>query len=48
MGAMVLKVVYATFLLVFFVSLKESVCETGRNVFYFTSKALFILQVIKF
>ena len=32
-----LKVVSATFLLFCFVSLKESFCETRRNVFYFTS-----------
>ena len=43
-----LKVVSATFLLLFFVCLKESICETRKNVFYFTTKALFVLEVIKF
>ena len=43
-----LKVVSATFLLVCFVSLKEGTCETKKNVFYFTSKALFVLEIIKF
>ena len=43
-----LKVVSATVLLVCFVSLKESTCETRKNIFYFTSKALFILEIIKF
>ena len=40
------KVVSATFLLVCFICLKESTFETRKNVFYFTSKALFILEVI--
>ena len=31
-----------------FLSLKESTRETGGDVFYFTSKALFILVNIKF
>ena len=31
-----------------FVCVKESTCETRKNVFYFTSKALFILEIIKF
>ena len=35
-------------LLVCFLSLKESTCETRKNVFYFTSKALFVLEKIKF
>ena len=39
-----LKAVSATFLLVCFVSLKDSTCETRKNVFYFTLKALFILE----
>ena len=43
-----LKVVSATFLLVCFVSLNESTCQTRKNVFYFTSKALFVLEKIKF
>ena len=42
-----LKAVSATFLLVCFLSLKESFCETMKNVFYFTSKALFVLENIK-
>ena len=41
-----LKVVSAAFLLVCFVCLKESTWETRKNVFYFTSKALFV-QVFK-
>ena len=44
----VLKVVSATFLLVWFSSLKESDFETWKSVFYFISKALFILMKIKF
>ena len=41
------KVVSTTLLLVCFLCLKESTCET-RNVFYFTLKALFVLEIIKF
>ena len=41
-----LKVVSATFLLVCFLYLKESTCETRKNVFYFISKALFVLEII--
>ena len=40
--------VSATFLLVYFSSLKKSTCETWKNVFYFTSKALFVLGKITF
>ena len=40
-----LKVVSATFVLVYFFSLNESTCQT---VFSFTSKALFVLEKIKF
>ena len=43
-----LKVVSATFVLVCFLSLNESTCQTRKNVFYFTSKALFVLEKIKF
>ena len=43
-----LKIVSTTFLLVCFVCLKESTCETRKNVFNFTSKALFVLEIIKF
>ena len=43
-----LKVVFATLLLDCFVSLKESTCEARQNAFYFTSKALFVLEIIKF
>ena len=43
-----LKVVSTTFLLVYFVSLKGSTREIRKNVFYFTLKALFILEIIKF
>ena len=42
------KVVSATFLLVCFACLKEGTCETRKNVFYFTSKSLFVLEIIKF
>ena len=42
------KVVSATFLLVYFLSLKESTCEARKNVFYFTSKALSVLEKIEF
>ena len=44
----ILKVVSATFLLVCFLCLKDSTCETRKIVFYFTSKALFVLEIIKF
>ena len=43
-----LKVVPTTFLLVCFECLKNSTCETRKNVFYFTSKAVFVLEIIKF
>ena len=43
-----LKAVSTTFLLVCLVSLKESTCETRKNVTYFTAKALFVLEIIKF
>ena len=43
-----LKVVSALLLLVCFVILKESTYETRKNVFYFISKALFVLEIIKF
>ena len=43
-----LKAVSATFLVVCFVCLTDSTCETRKNVFYFTTKALFVLEVIKF
>ena len=43
-----LKVVSATFFLVCFVCLNESTPGTRKNVFYFTSKALFVLEIIKF
>ena len=41
-----LKVVSATLLLVYFSSLKKSTCEAWKNVFYFTSKTLFVLGKI--
>ena len=43
-----LKVVSTIFLLVCFLSLNESTCQTRKSVFYFTSKALFVLEKIKF
>ena len=48
MSSSILKVVFATFLLVYFACLKESTCETRKNVFYFTSKAVFVLEIIKY
>ena len=43
-----LKVVSATFVLVCFLSLNESTFQTKKNVFYFTLKALFVFEKIKF
>ena len=43
-----LKVVSATFLLVSFLSVNESTYQTRKSVFYFTSKALSVLEKIKF
>ena len=43
-----LKGVSATILLVCFLSLKERTYETRKNVFYFLSKAIFVLEIIKF
>ena len=43
-----LKVVSATFLLVCFLSLNESTCQTRKNVFYFPSNALLVPEKIKF
>ena len=40
-SAYYLKVVSTIFLLLCSLSLKESICETRKNVFYFNSKALF-------
>ena len=48
MIALSLKVVSTTFLLVYFLCLKESTCEARKNAFYFTLKALFVLEIIKF
>ena len=42
-----LKVVSAAFLLVCFVYVKESTFKT-KNAFYFTSKTLLVLEIIKF
>ena len=42
-----LKVVSTTFLLVCFLNLKESTCETRKCVFYYTLKATVILDKIK-
>ena len=38
----------ATFLEVCFIYLKEGTFETRKNAFYFTSKALFVLEIIRF
>ena len=43
-----LKVVSATFLLVSFLSVNESTYQTKKSVYYFTSKALSVLEKIKF
>ena len=43
-----LKVVSPTFLLVSFLSVNESTYQTRKSVFYFTSKALSVLEKIKF
>ena len=45
---MLLKVVSATFLLDYFVCLNDSTCETRKNAFYFTLKALLVLEIINF
>ena len=44
----ILKVISATFLLVYFLSLNNSTFQTRKNVFYFTAEALFVLEKIKF
>ena len=38
----------ATLLLVYFLRLKDSTSETRKNVFCFISKALFVLEIIRF
>ena len=43
-----LNVVSVIFLLVCFISLKETTCDTRKKVLYFTSKFLFVLEIIKF
>ena len=43
-----LKIVSATFLVVCFLSHNKSTCQTRKNVFYFTSEALFVLKKIRF
>ena len=45
-----LKVMSASFsfLLIWLVCLTKSTCETRKNIFYFTLKALFVLEIIKF
>ena len=47
-GTASLKVLSATFVQVYFLSLNKSTCQTRKNVFYFTSKALFVHEKIKF
>ena len=42
-----LKAVFATFLLVCFLCLKENTCETRKNIFHYFSEALFVLEKIK-
>ena len=43
-----LKIVSATFLPVSFLSVHESNYQTRKSVFYFTSKALSVIEKIKF
>ena len=43
-----LKVVSTTLFPVYFVRLKDNTLETRKNVFYVTSKALFVLEIIIF
>ena len=43
-----LKVMSATFLLVYFLCLKKRTFETRKNFFNFTSKAIFVLEIIRF
>ena len=43
-----LKAVSTTFLLVCFLSSKETICKTKKNVFYFILKSLLILEKTKF
>ena len=43
-----LKVVSDTFLLVCFECLKKSTCKTRKNTFYFTLKALLVLEISTF
>ena len=45
---LLLKFVSATFLLVCYLCLRVNTCETRKNVFYFTLKALFVLEIIRF
>ena len=44
---LVLKGSVCYILLVCFISLNGSTCQTKKNAFYFTSKALFVLEKIK-
>ena len=43
-----LKIMSATFLLVCLARIKEKIYETRKNVFYFTLKAFFVLEIIEF
>ena len=43
-----LKFTPDVFLRLHFLYLKESIFETGENIFCFTSKALFFLEILKF
>ena len=47
LGHTLLKVVSATSLLVCFLCLSKSTYEIRKNVFYFTSKALVVFEIIK-
>ena len=47
-AAVVLKGCVRYIFLICFVYLKEGICETWKSGFEFTSKALFVLEIIKF
>ena len=47
-GDIVLKCCVRYIFACLFLSLDENPCQTRKNIFYFTSKALFVLEKIKF
>ena len=40
------NVMFDIFLLIYFLSLKESIFETRKSISYSTSKALFVLEIL--